>query len=198
MVAVRPQFDAGFPAHRAGDAPTPQACTPKPGGRLNLLLSYAGYQPDPWVERLPPLLEPMGIISLRAATGREASDVIRANPIHIAVVDLGLPLEEHAPGESLVDSPGHDLPPDAPDLQEAGPKLLEMLARLTCPPPTVVVKRARSHRDDHREMAAALRAGAFAVVDRPRDLHDLNVLLEVLRRCLARFYHGRWPPAPSS
>ncbi|HLO40559.1 MAG TPA: response regulator [Phycisphaerales bacterium] len=161
--------------------PAPTPTHQAPGGRLNLLLSYAGWQPDPWVERLPPLLEPMGVQSLRAATGREAQDVIRTNPIHIAVVDLGLPLDS-------VDSEA-----DAPELSEGGSRLLELLHRLDQPPPTVVVKRARSTRDDHRDMAAALRLGAFAVVDRPRDQHDLNLILEVLRRCLTRFYQGRWP-----
>ena len=161
--------------------PAPTPSTPPHSGRLNLLLSYAGWQPDPWVERLPPLLEPMGVQSLRAATGREAQDVIRHNPIHIAVVDLGLPLD-------TVDTDA-----DAPELSEGGSRLLELLHRLDQPPPTVVVKRARSTRDDHRDMAAALRLGAFAVVDRPRDQHDLNLILEVLRRCLTRFYQGRWP-----
>lgn len=166
------------PPGTAAPTPTP---TPPHAGRLNLLLSYAGWQPDPWVERLPPLLEPMGVQSLRATTGREAQDVIRTNPIHIAVVDLGLPLDS-------VDSEA-----DAPELSEGGSRLLELLHRLDQPPPTVVVKRARSTRDDHRDMAAALRLGAFAVVDRPRDQHDLNLILEVLRRCLTRFYQGRWP-----
>jgi hypothetical protein len=118
----------------------------------------------------------MGIWSLKAGTGREASDVIKSNRIHIAVVDLGLPLDQ---ADSAAD--------------EAGPRLLELLARLAEPPPTVVVKRSRSHRDDSREIAAALRAGAFAVVDRPSCARDLEVVLEVLRRCMGRFYKGRWP-----
>ena len=147
------------------------------GGRLNLLLSYAGWQPDSWADRLPRLLEPMGVRSLRANSGREASEVIRIHHVHIAVVDLGLPLEQSA----------------ASDSQEAGPRLLDLLSRLPEPPPTVVVKRSRTHRDDCREMAAALRAGAFAVIDRPSSSSDLEILLEVLSRCLSRFYQGRWP-----
>jgi hypothetical protein len=59
------------------------------------------------------------------------------------------------------------------------------------------VKRGRTHRDDCREITAALRMGAFAVVDRPRDAHDLEMMLEVLRRCLTRHYQGRWPGAAS-
>ena len=126
----------------------------------------------------PRLLEPMGVVSHRAGTRPEASAVLNSTRIHIAVVDLGLPLDQHARHDSI---------------EEAGAKLLEILARQAEPTPTVVVKRSRSHRDDIREINAALRLGAFAVVDRPRKADDLNLMLEVLRRCLARHYQGMWP-----
>lgn len=148
---------------------------------MNLLLSYAGWRPEPWVDRLPRLLEPMGIRSLTARSGREASEVISHNPIHIAVVDLGLPLEECRS-----------------DADGAGCRLLEILRRLDAPPPTVVVKRPRSSRDEQRELSGALRAGAFAVIDRPHDTGDLELLLEVLRRVLARHYAGGWPRGQSN
>ncbi len=152
----------------------------QPGGRLNLLLSYGGWQPESWIDRLPRLLEPMGVASVRAGTGREASEFLRRMPIHIAVVDLGLPLDCEPDEAQAVAS-------------EGGVRLLELLARLAEPPPTIVVKRVRTHRDDCREISAALRMGAFAVVDRPNDTSDLNMMLEVLRRVLTRFYRGRWP-----
>lgn len=156
------------------------------GGRLNLLLSYAGWQPESWVDRLPTLLDPMGVRSHRATNGRQATEVIRNVQIHIAVVDLGLPLETPVPRR------GGGSP--APALaEEGGTRLLEVLSRLPAPPPTVVVKRAVTRRDESREIAAALRAGAFAVVDRPREPGDVELLLEVLRRALRRFYHDRWP-----
>ena len=174
MLNVRPDADSpNQPQPGSG----PDART-EPANRLNLLLSYAGWQHESWVDRLPRLLEPMGILSLRAGTGREASRVIDEHPIHIAVVDLSLPLEANSN------------PAAAP---EAGPKLLDLLRRLDQPPPTVVIKRARSHRDDCREINAALRCGAFAVIDRPHTQSDLERLLEVLRRCLTRYYQGRWP-----
>ncbi len=138
-------------------------------------MSYAGWQAENWSSHLPRLLEPIGIASLWAASGREASHVIATHSIHIAVVDLGLPLDPSDP------------------TQEAGPRLLDLLARLANPPPTVVMKRGRTHRDDSREIAAALKCGAFAVIDRPRSQRDIELLLEVLRRILDRRYHGRWP-----
>jgi CheY-like chemotaxis protein len=151
-------------------------------GRMNLLLTdstaQTGTEPDTWVRRLPQLLEPLGIQAHHAASGTEASALLGTMTIHIAVVDLGLPLE-HVP------APAH-----AP---EAGWRLLEILSRLGHRPPTVAIKSARTRRDEARELNAALRLGAFAVVDRPRSTRELEILLEVLRRCLLRHYRGRWP-----
>ena len=168
MVNVRSPQPPGsaLPSDRGGDS------------RLNLLLSCAHWNPQNWADRLPTLLEPMGVRSFRAASGVEATRVLQQTNVHIAVVDLALPMDD-ANGSN----------------EEGGPGLLELLSRLTTPPPTVVVKRQRSARDDHRELSAALRAGAFAVIDRPNDASDLELLLEVLRRCLARHYAGRWPGA---
>lgn len=177
---VRPA-GLGGDARRGGDVcdgGSEQAGTPQPGGRLNLLLSCGGWQQDPWIDRLPRLLEPMGVRSFVAGSGRHASEVIRGTTIHIAIVDLSLPLETSE---------------NDPQSEEGGTRLLELLARLSQPPPTVVVRRPRTHRDDLRELNAALRAGAFAVIDRPRDVNDLNMVLEVLRRALCKFYKDRWP-----
>ena len=157
----------------------PQAAD-QPKGRLNLLLSYAGWQDTPWVDRLPMILYPMGIESHIASSADAAQRVIEANTIHIAVVDLALPL-------------GNDLGQD----EEAGPRILNLLARLASPPPTIVIKRKKTARDDAREMNAALKAGAFAVVDRPHAQRDIESLLEVLRRCMNRYYQNRWPGASS-
>lgn len=166
----------------SGDAAPGECDTTGQGGkRLNLLLSYAGWNPEAWVDLIPPLLGPMGVVAHRAASGAEASRVIRSTPIHIAVVDLGLPLEAAGIGGGEAAA------------ADGGLRLLEMLRRLEFSPPTVIVKRVRTHRDEAREIAAALRAGAFAVVDRPSSPGDLEIMLDVLRRCLCRFYKGRWP-----
>lgn len=174
---VRPHHDAPLP----DGGPSGGAGGDAPRSRLNLLLSYAGFSDNSWVDRLPLLLEPLGIHSLRAGNCVEATRVIQHFPVHIAVVDLGLPMEQ--------------LTADKPDPGEAGPRILELLRRLDAPPPIVVVKPARSHRDDARQIAAALRAGVYAVVDRPHGQGDLELMLGVLQRCLRRFYHNRWPGA---
>jgi len=189
VVTVRPHDDAGprsgFVPNAGDGAPAgndagASACQPPGGGRrLNLLLSYAGWRPEAWVYQIPPLLGPMGVVAHRATSGADASRVMRSTSIHIAVVDLGLPLD--AGGSESTASP------------DGGLRLLEMLRRLESAPPTVIVKRMRSHRDEAREISAALKAGAFAVVDRPSTPGDLEIMLDVLRRCLCRFYKGRWP-----
>lgn len=155
--------------------------TPSGDGRLNLLLSYGGWRPDSWVDLAPRLLEPMGIRTVRARSGSEAADLISAMPVHIAVVDLALPLTPREGGG-----------PEGSDggVPEAGPKILELLARLPEPPPTVVVKRRRTAREDARQLASALHAGAFAVLEPPV---ELETALEVMRRVLRRHYGDRWP-----
>ena len=170
----------GQPSGQPNGPSIGRADDPAPTNRLNLLLSYAGWDETPWVDRLPALLGPMGIQSHRAQDARDASRVIESTPIHIAIVDLALPLECSAETCKVSD--------------EAGPRILDLLARLRQPPPTLVIKRGRTNRDDRREMAAALRAGAFAVLDRPRAQQDLEILLELLRRVLTRHYHNTWPP----
>ncbi len=156
----------------------PDPLGPNPG-RLNLLLSYAGWQETPWVERLPAMLTPMGVNSHVASSVSGAQRVIESNPIHIAVVDLALPLDDAG----------------AAVAEEAGTRILNLLSRLPSPPPTVVIKRRRTARDDAREMNAALRSGAFAVVDRPIAQRDIETLLDTLRRCMFRHYKNRWPGA---
>ena len=146
-----------------------------PGPRLNLLLSYGGWREHAAVRQLPRLLEPMGIRSLEADTGEEAAALIRQQPVHIAVVDLEIPLSRSGPRPT----PG-------------GARILQLLRRLDQPPPTIVVRpRQASNRQDVRELMASLREGAFAVIDRPL---QLETILDTLRRVLRRYYQDAWPP----
>jgi hypothetical protein len=146
-----------------------------PGQRLNLLLTAPPWRGETWADRLPPLLEPMGVSAVRAQTARAAERVIRTVPIHIAVVDLTLPMDDADPTQA----------------EEAGTRILDLLARLASPPPTVVIQSPRGQRDAARSMHTALRCGAFAVVD--RTAADLELMLGIMQRCLTRFYAGQWP-----
>jgi len=142
--------------------------------RLNLLLSYGGWQTESWASRLPQLLQPMGIHAWMAGSGTEATYLLKSQPVHLAVVDLALPLDT----------------PEGADATEGGVRLLHLLSRLECPPPTIVVRRPRESRADARLLNQALRQGAFAVVDRPV---QLELMLDVFRRALSRHYKDRWP-----
>ena len=158
-------------------SPDPRTVTGQPG-RLNLLLSAAGpvaWRDESWADALARLLEPMGVQAWRVRSGREATRLLQNTNVHIALVDLALPLEENEV---------------APGVPEGGPRLLELLGRMPTPPPTVVVKQPRSQREDARTLSSVLSAGAFAVLERP--VH-LETALEVMRRILCRHYANRWP-----
>jgi DNA-binding response OmpR family regulator len=146
-----------------------------PGARLNLLLSYGGWREHAAVRQLPRLLEPMGICALEADTCEEAASLIQHQPVHIAVVDLEIPLSHTGQQQT----PG-------------GARILQLLRRLDQPPPTIVVRpRQANNRQDVRELLASLREGAFAVIDRPL---QLETILDTLRRVLRRHYQDAWPP----
>lgn len=163
----------------APNAPMPG----QPNCRLNLLLTYGGWKTESWADSLPRLLEPMGVQARRAACGREAATLLAHTPIHAAVVDLTLPLDNAAAQD-------HAQRAQPGGVEEAGARLLELLARLPNHPPIIVVREPRSSREAARDLAAALRHGVFAVVDRPV---NLEIMLEVLRRLVRRHYYDRWP-----
>lgn len=168
LLAVHAEFTPSRTMRHADDHPDPNA-------RLNLLLSYGGWREHAAVRQLPRLLEPMGIHALQADTGEEAASLIQHQPVHIAVVDLEIPLTRC--GSRPV--PG-------------GARILQLLRRLDQPPPTIVVRpRQASNRQDVRELMASLRGGAFAVIDRPL---QLDTILDTLRRVLRRHYQDAWPP----
>ena len=150
-------------------------------GRLNLLVSYGGWRDTPAVEQLAQLLEPLGIHSFNAESGEHAADIIRTNRIHIAVVDLAIPLHRRrTSGESATGRPG-------------GHRILQVLRRLDPSPPTVIVRPPQpASRENVRSLNEALREGAFAVVDRPV---QLETMLEVMRRVVRRHYKDHWPAA---
>jgi len=157
------------------------------GNRLNLLLSWGGWRPDSWADNMECLLRPLGVQSMRARTARQAEQVIRGQAIHIAVVDLGMPMD--MPGASC------SRRADASHTDEAGFRILDLLRRLDSPPPTVIVRSTRSSREASRDLAAALRFDAFAVVDRTSA--DVELMLKVLQRSMERCYQGRWPASSS-
>jgi len=147
--------------------------------RLNLLLSYGGWRDDALERQLPPLLRPMGVHCLEARSGTEAQNLIRRERIHVAVVDVSVPMG--------TDTLGAD---------EVGSRILQLLRRMENPPPTIVVRPPQaSRRESTRGLHTMLAEGAFAVLDRP---FPVESLLDTLRRILQRHYAGTWPTGPAT
>jgi len=160
--------------------PTPSS----PGShspRLNLLLSCEppARPSDDWASQLPRLLEPMGVRAVRASSGTEATTILASTPIHLAIVDLSIPLDASQTNTG--------------PSEEGGRRILQLLSRLDSPPPTLVVKARRTKREDARALHSALVAGAFAVLDRPV---NLETVLKTMSRALKKYYADQWPDTP--
>lgn len=145
------------------------------------MLTYGGWREGDFADQLPALLGPLGIDCFRCRSGLEATEFLRRGAVHIAIVDLSIPMEPPSPHAPLT------------KLTPAGPRVLQLLRRLDQPPPTVVVRPPQpSTRDSARGLADALRDGAFAVIDGPVRLESM---LETLRRVVRRHYRDHWPAA---
>lgn len=165
-------------------ASTPANPSARSGSRLNLLLSCSSWRSDTALDQIAPLLSPLGIHTIKADSGEEATEVIRSVRVHIAVIDLAIPFQRPS-GESPSHVGGRF------EHLEAGPRILQLLRRLEAPPPTVVVRPPQpASRESARGLTQALREGAFAVLDQPVHLESM---LEVLRRILRRHYSDAWP-----
>ena len=150
--------------------------------RLNLLLTYGGWREHAFADQLPILLDRFGIRCYRAQSGDEASDVIRREQVHIAVIDLSIPMHPVSPAQQ----PGTRAVP-------AGPRVLQLLRRLEQPPPTIVVRpRQVDPSESARNLAEALRDGAFTVLDYPVPIESM---LQALERVVRRHYRDHWPAA---
>ena len=151
-----------------------QPISNEPGKRLNLLLTCGSWREDSPILQLPRLLGPFGIRSLTAKNGEEAVKVIETSDIHIAIVDLAIPLKV---GSS--------------DRRPGDERVLQLLRRLNPQPPTIVIRpRQTSARENARSLARSLHEGAFTVVDRPA---MIETLLDALQRVLKKHYANRWP-----
>jgi len=149
--------------------------------RLNLLLSYGGWHAESWADHLPRLLDPLGIRSIKVDCGRAAEEVIRTHQVHIAVIDLRIPLD-HVGHHGSQPQRGHE---------PCGERVLQIIRRLQPTPPTVVVRDAQPvERESVRGLTAALREGAFSVIDHPV---KIETMLEILRRITRRYYADLWP-----
>jgi CheY-like chemotaxis protein len=148
---------------------------------LNLLLTYGGWREHAFADQLPLILNRFGIRCYRAESGDEASEVIRREQVHIAVIDLSIPMH-----------PTRSAPRSAAAVS-AGPRVLQLLRRLEQPPPTIVVRpRQADPSESARTLADALRDGAATVLDDPV---GIETMLQALERVVRRHYKDHWPAA---
>jgi CheY-like chemotaxis protein len=114
------------------------------------------------------LLEPQGVQTLSARSGREALELIESTPVHVAVLDAQMPqlggmqvirmMREHRHGE-----PG----------------------KVEVPAAILLANDLNSHL-----LREALAMHVFSVLSKPV---DFNVLLDALARVLRRYHESRWP-----
>lgn len=153
--------------------------------RMNVMLTDGGQS---WAQALPRLLEPQGVHAIPVRTVDEAVREIEVRPIHVALVDLALPL-----GSEIEQSPRTE--PYNPHRLPGGLKLLQILRRQANRPPAIVAVRGRlfDRRFDDRLLAEALKLDVFSVLDKPVELEQL---LQVLMKALRRHYGDAWPGTP--
>ena len=140
-------------------------------GRFKVLLAN---EQEGWHQTVRRLLEPQGVQTLSARSGREALELIESTPVHVAVLDMQMPqlgglqvvrmMREARKGQSHGQAPG--LPGQTP-------------------PAILLANELNSHL-----LREALAMHVFSVLSKPV---DFNVLLDSLARVLKRYHSSQWP-----
>ena len=121
-----------------------------------------------WHQTVRRLLEPQGVQTLSARSGREALELIESTPVHVAVLDAQMP-------------------------QLGGMQVIRMMRDLRggqsgrgeVPQAILLANDLNSHL-----LREALATHVFSVLSKPV---DFNVLLDALARVLRRYHESRWP-----
>lgn len=193
-----------------------------PTSRLNVLLTYPPSRVQyrhgllEWPEVVSRMLEPMQVKTFVATSGHEALDLVEHYPMHVAVLDARLAGENEASGLGamtvmrLIRRLGASSPNMDMDARSPRSRLLDQ-PEVDC----AVVEGRRipvtgkpaAHQASHSArteplvillappgsdqlMHEALEWNVFSIVPEPM---DVNGLLTVMARALARFYDNHWP-----
>jgi CheY-like chemotaxis protein len=135
-----------------------------PTSRLRVLLPD---EQEEWHHTVRRLLEPQGIQTLSARSGREAIDLIESNAVHVAVLDVQMP-----------QLGGLQVCKRLRELQKNTPNRL-------LPPAILVANDLTS-----TLLREALMNHVFSVLSKPV---DYGLLLDALARVVKRHYESRWP-----
>ena len=128
--------------------------------RLTVLLAN---EQEGWHQTVRGLLEPQGVQTLVARSGREALNLIEQQPVHVAVLDKQMP-------------------------QLGGLQVIRLMRDLKKDPPPAAILLANQL--THHLLHEALGMHVFTVLAKPV---DFNVLLDSLARVLRRYHESRWP-----
>jgi CheY-like chemotaxis protein len=139
--------------------------------RFTVLLAN---EQEGWHQTVRQLLQPQGVETVSARSGREALSLLETRPIHVAVLDAHMP-------------------------QLGGLQVIKMLREIQArratpglnfggvfvPPAILLANQLTSHL-----LHEALGMHVFSVLSKPV---DFNLLLDTLARVLRRHYENKWP-----
>jgi len=131
-----------------------------PQNRLTVLLAN---EQEGWHQTVRGLLEPQGVQTLVARSGREALNLIESRPVHVAVLDQQMP-------------------------QLGGLQVIRLMRDIkkSSPPAAILLASQLTNHLLHDALAMHV----FTVLAKPV---DFNVLLDALARVLRRYHESRWP-----
>jgi DNA-binding NtrC family response regulator len=122
-----------------------------PNSRLTVLLADPQ---DGWQQTVRGLLEPQGVQTLSARSGREALNLIESQPVHVAVLDQSMP-------------------------QLGGLQVIKLMRELHKAPPSILLASQLTNHLLHE----ALGMHVFTVLSKPVDFNLLlDALARILRR----------------
>ena len=150
--------------------------------RFTVLLAN---EQEGWHQTVRRLLEPQGVQTLSARSGREALRLIESTPVHAAVLDAHMPqLGGLQVVRMLRELHKAEQAKDRERDREAAPTAAPMGAPVL--PPAILLA------DDLTStlLREALGMHVFSVLSKPV---DFNVLLDALARVLRRYHRSRWP-----
>lgn len=136
-------------------------------GSLHRLTVLFANEQEAWLQTARSLLEPQGVRTLSATSGRQALEILSDQEVHVAVLDYRMPVLGGLQILKLLHERRGALP------------------TRPVPPAILVADEPTTHL-----LNEALGARVFSVLSKPV---NLNLLLGTLARVMKRHYAGRWP-----